>query len=179
MTDLPKLSAPAHRALAAAGLHDLEAVAGRTEAQLADLHGMGPKALDTLRDALASSGLGFAPRQAGGLDFDDVVALTASWPGVAVGTSYGSPAVLVEGRSFGRMWRDSEHKRDGVHDSDVLVVRCELDLKEQLLAGGDGVLFSTPHYQSYGAVRIRLADVDRRRLSELLEDSYDLCSELA
>lgn len=55
-SDLPKLAAPARRALANAGLASLAQVAQRSEAQLLALHGMGPNALATLRAALAAQG---------------------------------------------------------------------------------------------------------------------------
>ncbi|POM24827.1 hypothetical protein BTM25_34650 [Actinomadura rubteroloni] len=57
--ELPKISAPARRALAAAGHDDLESLTTATEREIAGLHGMGPKALGTLREALAEHGLAF------------------------------------------------------------------------------------------------------------------------
>jgi ERCC4-type nuclease len=61
MTDLPaKLAAPAKRALARADYTSLEQLATVTETELKRLHGMGPKALRQLRDALAEAGLSFA-----------------------------------------------------------------------------------------------------------------------
>lgn len=61
LTDLPaKLAAPAQRALAGAGYTSLEQLATVTEAELKRLHGMGPKALGQLKDALAEQGLRFA-----------------------------------------------------------------------------------------------------------------------
>ena len=63
MTDLPeRLGAPARRALAGAGVERLDQLATMTEAELLRLHGMGPKAMGQLRDALATRGLTFAPR---------------------------------------------------------------------------------------------------------------------
>lgn len=58
-SDLPKLSAPARRALAAAGYTRLEQLAGVSEAELLKLHGFGPKALEPLRRALKERGLSF------------------------------------------------------------------------------------------------------------------------
>ncbi len=59
--DLPTgLSAPAQRALAGAGYQRLEQLARISEAELKQLHGIGPKALDRLRQTLASRGLAFA-----------------------------------------------------------------------------------------------------------------------
>lgn len=59
-TKLPRIGAPATRALRAAGITTLEQVAAQTEAELAALHGVGPIAIDRLRDALADRGLAFA-----------------------------------------------------------------------------------------------------------------------
>jgi hypothetical protein len=59
--DLPAdLASPARRALAAAGYTHLEQLTQVSEAELGRLHGMGPKALDQLRRALAASGRAFA-----------------------------------------------------------------------------------------------------------------------
>lgn len=62
-SDFPaKLSKPALRALANAGFSRLDQLATVSEQQLRQLHGMGPKALGQLRDALAAKGLAFADR---------------------------------------------------------------------------------------------------------------------
>ncbi|HEY2213652.1 MAG TPA: helix-hairpin-helix domain-containing protein [Acidimicrobiales bacterium] len=57
--DLKGMSAPARRALANAGHETFKDLAKLTEAALAELHGMGPKAITTLRDALKEKGLTF------------------------------------------------------------------------------------------------------------------------
>lgn len=54
------LSAPARRALAAAGYTRLVQLTNIREDELLKLHGMGPKALEQLRLALAAHGLAFA-----------------------------------------------------------------------------------------------------------------------
>lgn len=59
-SDLPKISAPALRALTAAGYQRLEQLTQVSEADLLKLHGMGPKAIHILRAALADRGLAFA-----------------------------------------------------------------------------------------------------------------------
>jgi hypothetical protein len=56
----PKLAAPAQRALAGAGYTRLEQLTLVTEADLKRLHGMGPKAIGQLRQAMAEAGLNFA-----------------------------------------------------------------------------------------------------------------------
>jgi hypothetical protein len=54
------LARPAQRALANAGYTQLDQVTAVSEAELARLHGIGPKALAQLRQALADQGLAFA-----------------------------------------------------------------------------------------------------------------------
>jgi hypothetical protein len=57
---LAKLAQPARRALSGAGYTRLEQLTKISEAELKQLHGMGPKAMGHLRDALAANGLSFA-----------------------------------------------------------------------------------------------------------------------
>ena len=60
-SDFPiKLAKPAQRALAEAGYKRLEQLTQVSEAEIKQLHGMGPKALDQLRRALEAKGLSFA-----------------------------------------------------------------------------------------------------------------------
>jgi hypothetical protein len=55
----PKIGAPALRALQGAGYTRLEQLTKTSEAELAKLHGMGPKALGILKDASKAKGLNF------------------------------------------------------------------------------------------------------------------------
>ena len=60
-SDLPAgLAKPAQRALAGAGYVRLEQLTKVSEAEIRKLHGMGPKALDQIRRALAAKGQSFA-----------------------------------------------------------------------------------------------------------------------
>ena len=54
------VSRPALRALAGAGYTTLEQLAGVPEGELLRLHGMGPKAIRIMREALLARGLSFA-----------------------------------------------------------------------------------------------------------------------
>jgi hypothetical protein len=58
--DLPNISGPARRALANAGIDRLEQLTTCREAELLALHGMGPKAIAQLREALAARRLSLA-----------------------------------------------------------------------------------------------------------------------
>ncbi len=59
--DLPRIGAPATRALASIGVVRLDQVAAMREADVAALHGVGPRAITLLRAALADRGLAFRP----------------------------------------------------------------------------------------------------------------------
>ena len=59
--DLPgELAAPAQRALAAAGIHQLKQLTKLAESEVKQWHGIGPNALGKLRQAMAEKGLSFA-----------------------------------------------------------------------------------------------------------------------
>lgn len=59
---LPKIGAPATRALNEAGYTRLSQLDGVSEANLAQLHGVGPKAIQVLRVALADAGYSFGSK---------------------------------------------------------------------------------------------------------------------
>ncbi|RFZ95429.1 DNA-binding protein [Mucilaginibacter conchicola] len=56
---IPKISAPASRALVAAGLHTLNDIAGLTQKQFMQLHGMGKHGLRIVKEAMDLAGLQF------------------------------------------------------------------------------------------------------------------------
>jgi uncharacterized protein YdhG (YjbR/CyaY superfamily) len=64
-SNFPKIGAPATRALEAAGYTNLKQLTKVMESELSQLHGMGPKALGILREALKAEGLSFKHGQAG------------------------------------------------------------------------------------------------------------------
>lgn len=65
-SELPgSIGRPATNALAAQGITSLAQVAGLTESELLALHGVGPKAVRLLDEALAAQGLEFGSRSTG------------------------------------------------------------------------------------------------------------------
>ena len=61
-SDFPeKISAPALRALLNENITNLKQLTKYTEAEIADLHGMGPKVLGMLKVSLKEKGLSFKP----------------------------------------------------------------------------------------------------------------------
>lgn len=96
--------------------------------------------------------------------WEDVVAIGTRFPAVEVTTSYGTPALRVG--SAGGMCRMRT-------DPDALVLRViDLGEREALLQGQPDVFFSTPHYDGYPYVLVRLEKVDPTELAELLEDAW-------
>lgn len=106
-------------------------------------------------------------------DWADVVRIGTKLPEVSVDQWFGTPALKVRKKSFARMWSDREHARDGVDpaDTEVLVVMCDLEEKDALI-DTHAALFETPHYEGYGAVLVRLADVDVDLLTDVLDDAW-------
>lgn len=104
--------------------------------------------------------------------FDDVIRASTQLPEVSVATSYGTPALQVRGKTFCRLWGPRDASKANVGESDVLVVFCDIDEKQFLLAESDGSIFTAAHYDNYGAVLILLDVVDEELLATLLFDSY-------
>jgi hypothetical protein len=97
--------------------------------------------------------------------WDDVVEIGTALPGVELTTAYGTPALKVKGKFMCRLRTDP----------DALVVRViDLEDRDALLQGKPRVFFSTPHYDGYPYVLVRLNLVGKRQLSELLEDAWRL-----
>lgn len=68
--DLPKIGKPATRALNAYGISSLEDVAHYNKTTLLDIHGVGPKAIKLLEEALKNQGLHFKNITGEGLPFE-------------------------------------------------------------------------------------------------------------
>ena len=95
--------------------------------------------------------------------WDDVVEIGTRLPEVEVGTSFGTPALRVRGKSMCRMRSDPR----------ALVLRvADLGEREALLQGQPDVFFSIPHYDGHPYVLVRLEAVDPVELAELLEEAW-------
>jgi hypothetical protein len=85
----------------------------------------------------------------------------------------GRPSYRVHGKLFccqrGRR-PDAIDPQTGERLDDVLMFRvADLDVKELLLADDRGVFFTTPHFDGYPAVLMRIPDLARIDRDELLE----------
>jgi hypothetical protein len=91
----------------------------------------------------------------------------------------GRPAYLVHGKLFcfhrGQR-RDAVDSETGERLDDVLMFRvADLDVKELLLADDRGLLFTTPHFNGYPAVLLRIRDlrkIDREELRDLVAEAW-------
>lgn len=94
---------------------------------------------------------------------EDVRRVALALPGTEEGTSYGTPAFRVRKRPFARI-----HEDDG-----LLVLWCaDLDEKAALLTAEPTTFTTTPHYDGYPLVLVRLAVVDEAELTELLAEAW-------
>jgi len=85
----------------------------------------------------------------------------------------GRPAYRVHGKAFcfHRSRRpDTVDPETGERLDDVLMFRvADLDVKELVLADDEGVFFTTPHFNGYPAVLVRIRDLARLDREELRE----------
>ena len=84
----------------------------------------------------------------------------------------GRPSYVVHGKSwfcFHRSpRRDAVDQKTGERLTDVLVFRVDgEDLKELMLNDERGIFFTTPHWNGYPAVLMRIKDLRRLRKQEL------------
>lgn len=110
----------------------------------------------------------------------DLDGLALSLPQTAKALSAdGRPEYLVHGKLFcchrGRR-KDAIDVQTGERLDDVLMFRVpDLDVKELLLADTRGVYFTTPHFDGYAAVLVRIAQlehIDREELQDLVEEAW-------
>jgi hypothetical protein len=109
--------------------------------------------------------------------WEDVDRLAHRLPEVEGGTSYANRAWKVKGKAFA--WErplrrsDLEALGDAAPDGPILGARVEhLVAKEALLADAPGVYFTTPHFDGYPAVLVRLEAIGADELEELLAEAW-------
>jgi hypothetical protein len=88
--------------------------------------------------------------------------LALALPGVEEGPSYGTPGFRVRGKFLARLWEDGE----------TLVVKCGDEERDFRMEADPGTFFTTDHYRGYPTVLVRLANVSRSDLREVLEEAW-------
>jgi hypothetical protein len=91
----------------------------------------------------------------------------------------GRPEYLVHDKLFcchRSRRKDAVDRDSGELLDDVLMFRvADLDVKELFLADGRGLFFTTPHFDGYAAVLLRipdLASLDREELGDLVAEAW-------
>jgi hypothetical protein len=89
--------------------------------------------------------------------------LALALPGVAEGTSYGTPGFKVCGKFLTRLR----------HEDDSLVFKVSsIEERDFLVQTDPTVYFITEHYRDYPAVLVRLATADSNLVAEMLKESF-------
>jgi len=109
--------------------------------------------------------------------WDDVRALALAMPDTAEVVSRGMRFWRVHEKLFvwERPLRNSDLRAlgDAAPDGPILGARVEhLGAKEALLADEPAVYFTTPHFDGYPAVLVRLERIARDELEELVADAW-------
>ena len=96
-------------------------------------------------------------------DWATVRELALAFPEVEEDTTHSHPAFRVRRKLF--IWMSPR-------EQGALCVRVDPDEKQFLLASDPDTYFSTPHYEGYPAVLIRLERIERDQLAERIEDAW-------
>ena len=96
-------------------------------------------------------------------NWEDAVAFALTLPGTELSTSYGRPAVKVNGRAF---------LYTGHEDKTSFGVAIDMDTVEILKETGPATFWQSPHYEGWPAVLIRYDSDDPERVREVIERSY-------
>jgi hypothetical protein len=109
----------------------------------------------------------------------DLDTLALALPQVTKDVEDGRPTYRVHGKHFcfhRRRRPDAVDPKTGEMLEDVLAFRvADLDVKELLVSDARGIYFTTPHWDGYAAVLVRipdLAQLDREELRDLVEEAW-------
>ena len=95
--------------------------------------------------------------------WDDVRKLALALPETEESTTYRKPAFKVAGKNFA--W-ESPH----VHG--VLALNCDEGELPLMIEALPEMFFTTPHYDGYPIVLVRLEEADSKELAERIEESW-------
>jgi hypothetical protein len=109
--------------------------------------------------------------------WSDVRRIALSLPEVSEGTSYGNISWAVKKKAFA--WERPLRKSDlealgkAAPRGPILGLRtADLDMKELLLTSDPKVYFTTPHFDGYAAVLVRLDAISTKQLKGALVDAW-------
>ena len=93
--------------------------------------------------------------------WDTVKKIAKELPEVAESTWFNTPSLKVRDKSFVRL-----------REEDVIVVMVDQEEKEALIKAEPDVFFTTPHYDGYPAMLVRLSAIEPDELEEVLIESW-------
>lgn len=96
------------------------------------------------------------------ISFPDLCIWAQRFPGIVVGTAYGTPALRVRDRFLCRL-RDEDGS---------LAIVVDPDYRELLLSTNSDAFFLTPHYEGYPMVLVRLELAEPEDVQQLLADAW-------
>jgi hypothetical protein len=94
--------------------------------------------------------------------FDVVLEAARTLPGVEQSTTWGTDALKVHGRLLACR---AIHKSA---EPNSIVVKIPVDQREELIAAEPDVYYLTEHYENYPSVLVRLSQINRDALRDLL-----------
>jgi hypothetical protein len=100
------------------------------------------------------------------IDFDVVREIALAFPGVEEGTLHGAPTLKAAGRL---LTCPALHKSA---EPNSLMVRISFHERAKLLAANPSLYYVTDHYMDYPSVLVRLPEMGRQSLRDLLRTSW-------
>ena len=97
-------------------------------------------------------------------DWNEAVAFAISLPDTELSTSYGQPAVKVNGRAFLYASREADTSFGLSLDLDTIEILKETD---------PDTFWQTPHYEGWPGVLVRYGSADPERVRAMIERSRD------
>jgi len=95
--------------------------------------------------------------------WEDVRRLALALPQAEESTTYRKPAFKVAGKSFA--W-------ESPHEHGALALNCDPGERPLMIEARPEMFFTTPHYDGYPIVLVRLEGADAGELAERIEESW-------
>jgi hypothetical protein len=108
-----------------------------------------------------------SPKRSTSAAFDIVLELGLAFPRARKTRYYGGPALEIDGEVFAVQ---TSHRSA---DPNSISVAAKFERREKLIADNPLVFYLKPHYQNYPVVLVRLDQIGRQELSEVLRAAYN------